>query len=256
MEHAFLDKYAELKSPIHRLDPRVKILSLLSFVFFVIFTPPVKFLSFLFYFLLIFSVILISKVPLTFVFKRSLVIIPFVLFVAIFIPFFKQGEIAGSYSFGSLHLTVSYGGLIILWNALIKSWLSVLSMLTLASTTKFPRLLKGFQRLGMPRVMIMILSFLYRYVFVLVDEAMRMKRARDSRSFGESRRQQTRSIGNIIAMLFIKAYERGERVYVAMVSRGFAGKIKTLDEFKVTRRDLCFLIPFIACLIAVRWGRW
>jgi len=254
MKHDFIDKYAELDTVIHRLDPRVKIVSFISFVFFVIFTSPSEFLNFLFYFILIFNVILISKVPLKFVFKRSLVIIPFVLFVAIFIPFFKQGEVAGSYSFGSLHLTLSYTGLIILWNVLVKSWLSVFGMLLLASTTKFPRLLKGFEKLKMPELMVMVLSFFYRYVFVLMDEAMRMKRARDSRSFGGCRVRQTRSIGNIIATLFVRAYERGERVYAAMVSRGFSGRIETLGESGVGRLDLCFLVLFMSCLVVIKLG--
>ena len=265
MKHDFIDKYAELDSVIHRLDPRIKIISFFSFIFFVISTQPPRLsiifaqpsevlmgsLKFLFYFLLIFSVILVSKVPLRFVFKRSLVIIPFVLLIAIFIPFLKEGEIAGSYSFASLHLNVTYTGLETLFNVLSKSWLSVLSMLALASTTKFPRLLKGFEKLGMPRVMVMIVSFMYRYVFVLGDEVMRMKCARDARSFGGNSKWHIETVGNIIGTLFVRTYERGERVYVAMVSRGFSGKIKILDDLHVKKLDLCFVISFLTFLTMI-----
>ncbi len=251
MKHDFIDKYADLESIIHRLDPRIKIVSFFSFILLVISTQPIKFLNFPLYFLLIFGVILASKVPLRFIFKKSLVIIPFVLLIAIFIPFLKEGEIAGSYSFASLHLTVTYDGLIILFNVLSKSWLSVLSMLALASTTKFPELLKGFEKLGMPRVMVMVISFMYRYVFVLGDEVMRMKCARDARSFGGNSKWHIKTIGNIIGMVFIRTYERGERVYVAMVSRGFIGKIKILDDLHVKKLDLCFMLSFLAFLTVI-----
>jgi len=100
----------------------------------------------------------------------------------------------------------------------------------------------------------MVLSFFYRYVFVLVDEAMRMKRAMDSRSFGGCRMRQMRSVGNIVATLFVRAYERGERIYAAMVSRGFSGRIKTIGDSKIGRLDLCFLVFFMSCLVMIRWG--
>ncbi|MFQ6050474.1 MAG: cobalt ECF transporter T component CbiQ [Candidatus Hydrothermarchaeota archaeon] len=251
MEHDFLDKYADLNSPIHKLDPRVKVVSFLIFIFSVILTPPLKFKNFLFFFILILAFILISKVPLRFILKRSLIIIPFVFLVAIFIPFLKQGEIAGSYSFGTLHLSVSYGGLIVLWNVLIKSWLSVLSMIVLVSTTKFQRILKALESLGVPKVMVMVLSFFYRYVFVLLDEMIRMKRAKDSRSFNGGRIWHIKTIGNIIGILFIRSYERAERVYISMVSRGFTGKMRTIDDFKINKHDILFILPFLIILIII-----
>ena len=252
MEHAFIDEYAELDSIIHKLDPRVKIVSFFSLVFLIIFTSPTEFLDFLFFFLFIFMIILISKIPISFVFKRSLIILPFIAFVAIFMPFLKEGEVAGSYNLGSLHFQVTYSGLLVLWNVLIKSWLSVLCMIILTSTTKFNQLLKGFQRLGMPKIIIMILSFFYRYVFILIDEAMRMKRARDSRSFKESNFAKLKSTGNIIACLFIRAYERGERVYQAMVSRGFNGEIKNITEFKFSTKDLGFIMVLVIYVAMVK----
>lgn len=253
MEHNFLDRYSNLDSVIHRVDPRVKIIAFISFIFFVIFTQPTEFSKFFLYFLLISSVILASRVSLKFIFKRSLVVIPFVLLVGISIPFVKGGEIAGSYSFGSLNLNVSYIGLEIFFNVLIKSWLSVLSMICLVSTTNFPKLLEGFQRLKLPMVMIMLISFMYRHIFVLVDEIMRMIRARDSRSFGGNRMWHIRTIGNIIGTLFIRSYERGERIYVAMLSRGFNGKINILDDFKINNIDISFLTLFFVFLICIRW---
>ena len=128
MRHAYIDKHSGIDSIIHRLDPRIKVIALFTFIFFVIFTKPTSFIAFALYGVLIAVLILLSKIPLSFILKRSLVIIPFVLMIAIFIPFFKQGEVAGGYSFGSLKLTVTYDGLMIFWNVLVKAYLCILSI--------------------------------------------------------------------------------------------------------------------------------
>ncbi len=252
MRHSFIDKYSDRDSVIHRLDPRTKIVAFLAFILFVIFTPPNLILQFVSYLIVMAAVIALAHLPFSYVLKRSLVIIPFVLLIAIFIPFFKEGEIAGGYNLGSLRLTITYSGLWILWNILIKSWLSVLSIIALSSTTKFPDLLKGLEQLKMPRVMVMLLSFMYRYLFVLIDETERWQRARDSRYFGGQYLRQFKVLGNGLGYLFIRTYERGERVYTAMVSRGFDGKTRTLAASKIGRWDIVFLSAFMICLTLVK----
>jgi cobalt/nickel transport system permease protein len=174
---------------------------------------------------------ILSGVPLPFIFRRSLIVIPFVLFVAL--------------------ISVAQGPIVIL-TILIKSWLCILSMIVLASTTRFPELLKAFESLRLPRVIVMLMSFMYRYIFVVVDEIMRMKKARDSRSFGGNRRWHIRTAGSMIGALFLRTYERGERIYISMASRGFTGKIKILKDFQISRGDLLFALPFFSSLLAVR----
>lgn len=240
MNRAFLDRYTELETCIHKIDPRIKIITLFAFIFFVIFTPITAFVKFYFYFIVIFSIILLSRVPLKFIFKRSLVIVPFVLLVAVFAPFLKEGDAIASLSLGPIVIGITYAGVLIFMNVLTKSWLSVLSMITLTSTTRSPELLRGLEKLKMPKVMIMIISFMYRYFTVLVEEVIAMKRARDSRSFNRSLIGNIKTIGSIIAVLFIRSYERGERIYYAMLLRGFDGKIRTLDNFKIARFDIFF----------------
>jgi len=134
------------------------------------------------------------------------------------------------------------------WNVLIKAWLSVLSLILLSSTTEFSELLKGLEQLRMPRVMVMTLSFMYRYIFLLVDEVIRMKQARDSRNFGGKRMWQLKTIGNMVGTLFLRSYERGERVYGAMVARGFDGRTRTLSNRRLARQDLYFGVGFLLCL--------
>ncbi|NOX97687.1 MAG: cobalt ECF transporter T component CbiQ [Nitrospirae bacterium] len=254
MKHSFIDKYSHLQSPIHRVDPRIKSITLTLFILFIIFTPPTHFVSFSFYALLIFILILFSQVPVGSIFKRSLVIIPFVLMIAIFIPFLKKGEIAGGYSFGTFQLTVTYDGLTVFWNVFIKSYLSILCLILLSTTTKFSHLLKALESLKFPQIITMIISFMYRYIFVLVDELMRMKRAKDSRTVGGSRLFHIKILANIVGMLFLRSYERGERVYTAMVSRGFDGEARTLGQFHLRKRDIGYSFIVIALLGLIRFG--
>jgi len=251
MKHGFIDEYSDLDSFVHRLDPRTKILATLAFILAVMVTPPLPCHTFAPYLALIVALTLLAKLPILYVLKRSSVVLPFVLMMAAFIPFYKQGEVAGSYNIRLWQLSVTYGGLAILWNTLAKSWLSALSMILLSSTTRFPDLLKGLERLGVPKVMVMILSFMYRYIFVLVDEAMRMQQARDSRNFGGGWAWQAKTIGNMIGTLFVRTYERGERTYGAMVARGFDGHIRTLSDLRFRRADLCFGVAFLFALVLI-----
>jgi cobalt/nickel transport system permease protein len=249
MKHSFLDQYSDLGSFIHKLDPRTKIITTFALVLMVVLTPPQKWEIFIIYFALIASLILLSKVPPLYVLKRSLVIVPFVLFIAIFIPFLKTSEPSGSYNIWIWQL--SYSGLIIVWNVVIKAWLSILSLILLSSTTKFSELLKGLEQLRMPQVLVMILSFMYRYIFVLVDEVIRMKQARDSRNFGGKRSWQLKTIGNMVGTLFIRSYERGERVYGAMVARGFDGQTRTLSRPHFQIADLYFAAVYVICIALI-----
>ena len=249
MKHSFLDQYSDRDSFIHRLDPRTKFITTLVFILAVITTPPTRWQVFALYLFLIATLIFLSRVPIFFVLKRSLVIIPFVALMAISIPFFKEGEAVGSYNLWLWQVSVTYSGLQVFWNILAKAWLSILSLILLTSTTKLTNLLHGLGQLHMPRVMVMILSFMYRYLFVLVDEVMRMKQARDSRNFGGKRLWQIRTIGNMVGTLFIRSYERGERVYAAMVARGFDGQPRPLDRLNLRPVDAYFGVGFSLMLI-------
>jgi cobalt/nickel transport system permease protein len=249
VKHSFLDQYSDRESIIHRLDPRTKLVTTLFFILAVVLTPPNRWPAFALYFILVATLLFFSRVPPLYVLKRSLVIIPFVVLIAIFIPFFKAGEVAGSYNIWLWQISVTYSGLQVFWNILAKAWLSILSLILLTSTTKFSSLLKGLAQLRMPGVMVMLLSFMYRYLFVLVDEVMRMRQARDSRNFGGGRLRQLRTIGNMIGTLFIRSYERGERVYAAMMARGFDGQPRMLESSSFRQLDAFFGLSFGLVLI-------
>jgi cobalt/nickel transport system permease protein len=249
VKHSFIDEYSDLDSFIHRLDPRTKLIASLAFIVAVVLTSASNWRVFGCYFCIIVASLILSKLPPFYVLKRSIVIFPFVLLIAIFIPFFKEGEVAGSYNIWLWQISITYEGLLILANVVVKSWLCILALILLSSTTKLADLLKGLKQLGVPQVMILILSFMYRYIFVLVDEVMRMQQARDSRNFGGNRLHQLKTIGNMVGTLFIRSYERGERVYAAMLSRGFDGQVHTLHKLSFRQVDAYFGVVF--CLILI-----
>ena len=251
MKHRFLDRYSDLGSFVHRLDPRTRLFTTFAFILVVVLTPPLRWQAFALYFALIAGLLLLSKVPPLYVLKRSLVILPFVLMIVIFNMFLKPGEILVSFNIWHWQVSITDEGLLFSWNVLIKAWLSVLSLTLLSSTTKFSELLKGLEQLRMPRVMVMILSFMYRYIFVMVDEVIRMKQARDSRNFGGKRMWQLKTIGNMVGTLFLRSYERGERIYGTMVARGFDGETRTLSNLRFERADLYFGIVFLVCLAMI-----
>lgn len=249
MKHSFIDEYSDLNSFIHRLDPRTKLITSAAFIIAVVLTPPGNWKAFVLYFCLIAALLLISRLPLLYVLKRSAVIFPFVVMIAIFIPFFKQGEVAVSYNIWLWRVSVTYSGLLVLVNVVVRAWLCILSLILLSSSTRVTDLLKGMKQLGVPQVIILILSFMYRYIFVLVDEVMRMRQARDSRNFGGRRLHQLKTIGNMVGTLFIRSYERGERIYAAMLSRGFSGEVRTLYRLTFKPADAFFGIVFLGIII-------
>jgi cobalt/nickel transport system permease protein len=253
MKHAFLDEHSHIESLIHHLDPRIKIISFGVFVILIVMTGPASWLVFALYGALLSGLVLLSKVPVGYIFRRSLVVIPFVIMITLFIPFMKPGTTAGAYSLGPLSLSVTYEGLLIFWTVLIKAWFSLLCMILLTSTTSFPDLLKSLEKLKFPALMTMILSFMYRYAFVMEDEFMQMRQAKESRSVNREGWLNFRATANMIGVLFIRAYERAETVYLAMCSRGFNGHIRTLHRFQLTHRDFAFLAIMIVTLTVIQW---
>ena len=242
VEHAFLDKYSGLDSPVHRLDPRAKVVGTVFLVAICVTTPPTLVAAFAAYLALELALLSLSRLPWRHVLKRYLVVLPFVAAVALVVPFLSQG--GGSYNLGPLRL---HGrGLLVLWNVAVKSTVSVLAVILLSSTTPFPELLKAMRELRVPALLVNLLSFAYRYIFVLVDEAQRMQRARDSRGWNGRWLWQSRVVGNMVASLFLRSYERGERVYAAMLARGYDGEIRSLYPYAFGTPEVAFL-----CLVVL-----
>lgn len=231
MEHTFIDRFNSLKSPVHELDPRIKTVCFALFILAVVLTPPTQFAAFFLYAFLLFSIIFLSDVPLGYIMKRSLIIVPFAGMIGLFNLFFKPP--------------------IVFFNILVKSWLSVLVLIVLSSTTDFPSLLKALETLRTPKLMTTILSFMYRYVFTLIDQVQKLERARIARSYGRRGLYQMRAAGNMLGSLFIGTYERGERIYQAMLARGYHGHAHSPHKYSVRIQDTAFTVFFMISLLAI-----
>ncbi len=240
MKHAFLDHHSQARSPIHQLDARAKIIVFFTFILIGVSSPPASFLLFSLLAIALIGITLSARLPLGHLIKKVLVILPILIVVALSIPFMKKDAIGG-YNLGLGSLSVSQGSLWVLWNVLIKSCLGVFSIILLSSTTTFPQLIKGMERLGSPKIFTMITSFMYRYSFILIDEMYRMKRGRDSRCFGGRWLWQTKIIGHMIGTLFLRSFHRGERVYLAMLSRGYHGTMPETTAGKFGLGEILFL---------------
>ncbi len=184
---------------------------------------------------LLVAVSLVARIgPVTMV-KASFVALPFV--VAAFpLLFTKKGDPIGSVDLWLFSLTLSGEGLRLVATIMLKSWISVQAAALMIFTTQFHDLLEGLARLRMPKLMVSIISLMYRYLAVLIGEAARMMRARSSRQAempGTKRPPitwQAKVVGNMVGALFIRSYERSERVYLAMQSRGYTGQVRHLHD--------------------------
>ena len=206
-------------SPVHRSPAHLKILALLGFVLVVVATPRDWFPVFGGYLLLLGVVVGVSRVPPAYLGKRMFVEVPFVLF-ALLLPFVAQGPRTDV-----LGLSLSEPGLLAGWGLLAKGTLGVLASLTLAATTEPQDLLSGLERLRLPTLLVQITGFMVRYLEVVTTEMQRMRIARESRGFSARDPRQWPVLARSAGALFIRSFERGERVHLAMLSRGYTGRL-------------------------------
>ncbi|HEY3323488.1 MAG TPA: cobalt ECF transporter T component CbiQ [Planctomycetota bacterium] len=215
-----LESCAQLESPVHRLCPRIKLLATACLLVLVVSTPAAYPGVLAGCALLLALIALCARVPLGLLVRRAAVVLPFAAMTALFIPFLPNNPDGASYSIG-FGLMISHAGLLLLWDVLVKSVLGALAVTLLVATTPFPKLLGGLEALWLPRPLVLITAFTYRYVSVLADEFARMKRARHCRCYEGRWLWHAGSIGRMAGTLFLRSYERGERVYLAMLARGY-----------------------------------
>ncbi len=235
MKHSFLDRFSELDSPIHRLDPRVKIVALLAAILIVVSEPRGEVGAFWLYYMLAAILLAVSRIPLSFVMKRCLMVTPFILMAA-----------------GLMLLTGSGNSYDVAASIALKAFAAVILLTILTSTERFHRLLGGMRALKMPELLGTLSAFMYRYAFILSDEVMRTTRARQSRTPGRLKTGRFRAYGNQAATIFLRSWERSETVYNAMCSRGFTGRFPLANGFRFRIGDGLFLVLSITLFLAAR----
>jgi cobalt/nickel transport system permease protein len=217
-----------------------------AFVLAVVATPREAFWAFGVYALALAGLAAVGRVPLAFLARRLVIELPFLAF-AVFLPVVGQGE-----RVEVLGVPLAVGGLWAAWNIVAKGTLGVAASAIVAATTPVAELLGGLERLRLPRALTTIAGFMIRYADVIADEVRRMRVARISRGHDPRWIWQARAVASSAGTLFIRSYERGERVYLAMVSRGYAGSMPDLQELAATRAQwlAALSVPATAALVA------
>ncbi|RLK62314.1 cobalt ECF transporter T component CbiQ [Actinokineospora cianjurensis] len=224
-------------TPVHRLAPQVKVVAAVAGVLCVVATPRERFWAFGLYLAVLAGVWVIARIPPGWLATRALIELPFVV-LAIAFPF-----LAGGPTVEFLGLRLSEHGLLAGWNIAVKGTLGVLVSLTLAATTTPGELIVGLQRLRVPTMVITIATLMLRYLDVIAAEARRMRIARICRGHDPRFLWQVGATARGIGTLFIRSYERGERVHLAMVSRGWTGAMPDQGQPAGRRTWLVGFIP-------------
>lgn len=214
--------YVHEHSPVHALPPQVKVASAFVFVFIVAVTPRDAVWAFAIYAVALLSLAVASRVRIRFMLVRLLGILPFVAF-AFLIPFIASGE-----QVEIVGIDVSRQGLWGAWNIIAKATIGAGTSILLAATTEVPDIISGMARLRVPAVFTSIAGFMIRYLELTAEEIARMRVAMTARGYDPRWLWQAKPIASSAGALFVRSYERGERVYEAMLSRGFTGEMPEL----------------------------
>lgn len=230
---------------IHRLPAEAKILALVVFALVVVATPARLWPAYLIDTTLLIGVAAIARLRPGWLARHGIVELPVLVFVAI-LPFVAVGPRVDVLGF-----SLSQPGLVSAATLLAKATLGVFAALILAATTPARDLLVGLERLRLPAVLVAILSFMLRYIVIMADDLHRLRLARLAR--GGSRRGQLTAVAGGVGRLFVRGFERGERVQRAMAARGYVGRMPTLTELAepvaAPSRAWCLALP-AAALVA------
>ena len=231
----------------HSLPSHLKIIAVLLFVLVGVSTPSTYWPAFVIFLALVIAAATAGKISIFTLSKRALIEVPFIFF-AVLMPFFGTGE---RFELGPFNLYRE--GLLAGLSIVAKGTLGVLSAVILSTTTTAREILRGLERLRLPTIMVQIASFMLRYVNVISDEMERMKIARQSRGFDATGVKHWKVIATSAAALFIRSYERGERVHLAMLSRGFDGELPHTEVKSVGARAwlTALTIPTFALITSI-----
>ena len=232
--------YVHRHSPIHSLAPHAKILAILGLLVIVVATPIQNYIAFIAYFSLVIALVLIAKLPIWQSLKRTTIEIPFIFF-AILMPFVSPDKEAAKIAAISI---------------IAKATIGTLLAIILSGTTPAREILRGFETLKMPALIVQIASFMLRYLNVINDEMERMTVARASRGFEPKGIRDWKVLAAAAGALFIRSYERGERVHLSMISRGYDGKLPSVQSQLVAKQEILIIIAtlFFALVLAI-FGR-
>ena len=251
MHHSHIDRFSQGDSPVHRLDARAKLLAVLAYTGVLVSFDRYSVSALAPMTIAPLAMLWIGRVPLGFALRRVLLLSPFIAMLCLFSPFYDR--VAHLVAFGPWRFGVT-GGWLTAASIAVKFSLGMLALTALTCTTRFALLLEAMRGLWVPKLLVMQLGFLYRYLFVLIDEAMRIRRARDFR--GAARApvgRRLRAVGGVIGSLFVRTLDRCDRIHTAMRARGYRGEPHSLRRLRFASADAAVLLAMAAYLAACRW---
>jgi cobalt/nickel transport system permease protein len=235
-------------SPVHRLDPRAKTVGLVAVTLVAVSTPIEAWPVYAACALVLAGVAAGARIKPREVWRRARFFLPLVVLAALFIPLVREG--GATYALGPL--TVHEAGLETFAAVAAKATIGTVSAVLLAATTTFPAVLRGLEALRAPRVLILIAAFMYRYLFVIVEEVGRMRAALAARAYRPRNALHAGALGRVATALFLRTYSRGERVYLAMLARGYGGRMPRLVPLAFGRTDVAFVVAVLGLLVPLR----
>ena len=241
-----LDLLAMRQTAVHRLDPRAKVLTTLCYILCVVSFGRYEISAMLPFLVYPAALIASGDLPFGYILRKVLFVIPFALLIGIFNPVFDRQVVM---QLGALEI---WGGWFSFISILIRAILTAGIAITLVAVTGFPAICEALEKLGMPKVLAVQLLFLYRYIFVLTDEAVRTARALQLRTFGR-RGPGLRQFGALVGHLLLRTWSRAERIHMAMLARGFSGELHTARrQSRFGGKDILFMGGWISLFILFR----
>jgi len=240
-----LDQLALADTVIHRLDPAAKVVVVLAFVVTVASFEryAVSALMPLFVFPIVLAAL--GKLPTGYLAKNVALAIPFALMIGLFNPLFDRELM---FQLGALSLS---GGWISCASIVLRALLTLSAALILLAVTGFSGVCGALEGLGLPRVLVMQLQLVYRYIFVLLDDGARSARALTLRSSGK--RPRLRTVASLIGLLLLRSWQRADQVYTAMLARAYSGEVHSRKTSRFGTRELLFVVGWLAAFCVLRW---
>lgn len=240
------ESFSEGNTFIHRLDPRIKLLT--AFLFSVVISVSSRFFPLFFALIIAFTLLTAARLPKKIVLLRLLFSNLFIFLLWVFIPFTMKGEPLVNMG----PLVISREGLLYCLILTIKSNAIIIILITLTATMPVFTMGRAMSSFGVPVKIVNLFIFSYRYIHAILLEYTRLKEAMEIRGFRPKTNMHTyKSYAYLVGMLIIKSHDRAERVHSAMLCRGFQGKFFDLTEFSIKGADFIFIITFIICLMAI-----
>ena len=246
----FLDPYQVGSSIVHRIDARVKLVLSLAFIFTTAIIPVGAWVLYFLLYVIVLSLEYMTDVGTGYYLKRSAIALPFIL-AAVPLIFTVPGTSLFAFTIGTWEFTASIPGIERFFSIALKSWISLQMAIVLTSTTPFPEILMAMRTLRIPCLLVAIFGLMWRYLFVFANEAMRLLRARTARSSstgnpdiktGGSIAWRANITGGLAGSLFVRSLERSERIYVAMLSRGYDGEVRSMPQEKLNTFNWIILV--------------